>query len=266
MARLLAFEGLQLNSYGAIAAIDYATESAAAVGVAMVNLGKLIQDMLLWCTQEFGYLRLSGAYVQTSSIMPQKRNPVALEHARILASRAFGESQAVLTTAHNTPFGDINDSEDDLLPLVLLVFEDAGRALRLFAGAMSGASFDTALLRERAGARFLTVTELADTLVREGGLSFREAHHIVSDAVKASGDDDSHSALWIMFSPPAVLRSTAKRCCARSTPGHFIAIRTITGGPAREPVEHQMDAAERAVSAGRQWLDSKQDLLSTPPG
>src|SRR5512143_603804 len=75
-ARLLGFDGLAENSYGAIAAIDYITETAAAVAVAMVSLGKLVQDLLLWSTREFGYLRLDDAFVQSSSIMPQKRNPV----------------------------------------------------------------------------------------------------------------------------------------------------------------------------------------------
>ena len=72
---LLGFDGLAENSYGAIAAIDYITETAAAVAVAMVNIGKLVQDLLLWSTREFGYLRLADAFVQSSSIMPQKRNP-----------------------------------------------------------------------------------------------------------------------------------------------------------------------------------------------
>ena len=72
-----------------------------------------MQDLLLWCMEEFHFLRLSNAYVQASSIMPQKRNPVALEHTRILSSKAFGQAQAVLACAHNAPFGDIVDSEDD---------------------------------------------------------------------------------------------------------------------------------------------------------
>src|SRR6185369_13750737 len=95
-ARFLGFDGLAENSYGAIAVIDYITETAAAMAVAMVNIGKLVQDLLLWSTREFGFLRLSDAFVQSSSIMPQKRNPVALEHVRILSSRALGEAQAVL--------------------------------------------------------------------------------------------------------------------------------------------------------------------------
>ena len=67
---------------------------------------------------EFGYLRLSDGFVQGSSIMPQKRNPVALEHARAIGSKAVGQAQAIVTTVHNTPFGDIVDTEDDLQPLV----------------------------------------------------------------------------------------------------------------------------------------------------
>src|SRR5258707_13858342 len=102
----------------------------------MINLGKFTQDLVLWSSREFGFLRLAEGFVQSSSIMPQKRNPVALEHTRILASRALGEAQAVLTCAHNTPFGDINDSEDDLQPLVFTMFAYALRAVRLLAGVM----------------------------------------------------------------------------------------------------------------------------------
>src|ERR1700730_10220124 len=186
-ARLLGFEGLAENSYGAIASIDYVTESAAAVAVAMVNTGKFVQDLLLWSTREFGFLRLTDAFVQSSSIMPQKRNPVALEHTRILASRALGEAQAVLICAHNTPFGDVNDSEDDLQPLVFTMVADALRSLRLLAGVLKSAEVDRERLACRAAADFMTVTELADTLVRHAGMSFHEAHALVSNAVKTAG-------------------------------------------------------------------------------
>ena len=91
IAQLLGFEGLQLNSYGAIAATDYVTELAGAVATAMANLGKFVQDLLLWCNPTLGFLRLSEAWVQISSIMPQKRNPVPLEHtAHSRQPRSFG--------------------------------------------------------------------------------------------------------------------------------------------------------------------------------
>src|SRR5207244_5315815 len=93
-------------------------------------------------------------------------------------------AQGVLLVAHNTPFGDINDSEDDLQPLLLSATSDAIRALRLFAGLMADCEVQVERMAERANSDFLTVTELADTLVRCEKLSFTAAHHIVSEAVR----------------------------------------------------------------------------------
>ena len=75
-ASLLGFDGLQVNTYGAIASVDYLTEACSALMICMINLGRLTQDLLQWSTAEFAYLTLSDAFVQVSSIMPQKRNPV----------------------------------------------------------------------------------------------------------------------------------------------------------------------------------------------
>ncbi len=255
VARLLGFDGLAENSYGAIAAIDYMTESASVVAVAMVNAGKLIQDLLLWSTREFGFLRLSDAWVQSSSIMPQKRNPVSLEHARILASRAVGEAQAVLTCAHNTPFGDINDSEDDLQPLVFTMFADAGRSLRLLAGSLRSASIDREELARQAGRHFLTVTELADTLVRREKISFREAHSLVARTVAACGPNDDPAAIaahLIQLQPELSLtREDIERAL---DPVHFVRIRTIEGGPAPERTSEALGRARAGHREFEKWI------------
>jgi argininosuccinate lyase len=246
-ARLLGFDGIAENSYGAIASIDYLTESAAAVAVLAVNLGKIVQDLLLWSTREFGFLRLTDAFVQCSSIMPQKRNPVPLEHVRILGSRALGEAQAVLTCAHNTPFGDINDSEDDLQPLAYTMFADAQRALRLLAAILGTAEVDREKLARRAASDFITVTELADVLVREAGMSFREAHGLVSEAVKSAGDDDrpaTIAAALLARNPQLTL--THARIEAALDPVNFVKVRRIAGGPAPETVA---DAIKRLRAA-----------------
>ena len=256
-ARFLGFDGLAENSYGAIASIDYITETAAVVAVAMVNIGKLVQDLLLWSTREFGYLRLSDAFVQTSSIMPQKRNPVALEHVRILASRALGEAQAVLTTAHNTPFGDVNDSEDDLQPLVFTMFADARRAVRLLAGALATAQVNAALMAERARRDFLTVTELADTLVRREGLSFREAHGLVAEAVRACGayDDPASLAEALRKSRPE-LRLTREEIESCLDPESFVQVRNVIGGPAREQTSTSLERAGAEQQRIEAWIAS----------
>ena len=261
-ARSLGFEGLAENSYAAIAAIDYLTESAATVAVAMVNLGKLTQDLLLWSTREFGFLRLSDAFVQSSSIMPQKRNPVALEHARILASRAFGEAQAVLTCAHNTPFGDINDSEDDLQPLVFTMFADGLRALKLLAGAIRTVGVDKAALARRAAKDFLTVTELADTLVRREGLSFREAHHLVAETVQACGShDDAASIAATLLSLRPSLSLKREEIEQAIDPVHFVNIRNIPGGPAPQQTADAMARAQIQQRDIDAWIASKTSLL-----
>ncbi|HWE48966.1 MAG TPA: lyase family protein, partial [Bryobacteraceae bacterium] len=191
-----------------------------------------------------------------SSIMPQKRNPVALEHTRILASRALGEAQAVLTCAHNTPFGDINDSEDDLQPLIFAAFGDAVRALRLYAGSVGGIQVDAALLCRRAARDFLTVTELADTLVREAGLAFRDAHTMISAAVKACGENDQRIVEALLTAHPEL--SVHRQALDQATdPRHFVEIRTIPGGPAPATVRAQITRAAETLSLCRTWLSEK---------
>jgi len=261
-ARLLGFEGLAENSYGAIASIDYLTEPAGAVAVAMASLGKFVQDLLLWSTREFGFLRLSDAFVQSSSIMPQKRNPVALEHARILASRALGEAQAVFVCAHNTPFGDINDSEDDLQPLVFTMFADAVRAVRLLAGILRAAEIDRERLARRAAADFLTVTELADSLVRHAAMSFRDAHALVARAVEASGADDRPAAIADVFLSQNPSLGVDRAVVERALdPENFVRIRRVTGGPAPDVVAEALSRAGGEQRQIEEWIRSKQETL-----
>jgi argininosuccinate lyase len=262
-AELLGFEGLQLNSYGAIAATDYLTETAGAVATAMINVGKVAQDLLLWSTAEFGYLRLSDAWVQISSIMPQKRNPVPLEHMRVLASKAFAQAQAVFSTVHNTPFGDIVDTEDDLQPLVFSMTLDASRALRLLRGSMADCEVNKERLAERAHADFLPVTELADTLVRGDGLSFRSAHHLVSEAVRhlngryteeAMVEGVSTLAEKVIGRPLSTPREELLRAL---DPVHFVNIRLIPGGPARDAVLQAIEKAEGEAAEDKRWIAEK---------
>lgn len=266
-AKLLGFDGLAENSYGAIASIDYVTESAAALAIAMINSGKFVQDLLLWSTREFGFVRLGDAFVQSSSIMPQKRNPVALEHARILASRALGEAQAVLTCAHNTPFGDINDSEDDLQPLVFTMFADALRSLRLLAGLLKCADVDRDHLARRAAGEFMTVTELADTLVRREGMSFREAHARVAAAVRAAGSDDRPSAVAEALQSQSPSVSLSREEIERALdPENFVRTRRVAGGPAPEVVSEALSRARQGQARFEQWIQSKREMLDRARG
>lgn len=263
---LLGFEGLQVNSYGAIAAVDYVVESCAALATAMLSLGRFAQDLLLWSTAEFGYLRLSDAYVQISSIMPQKRNPVPLEHVRVLASRALFEAQAVTGSLHNTPFADMNDAEDDLQPLVYTAFEDGERSLRLLAGTLSEAKFNTELMASAADMNFLPVTELADKLVRTTGMSFRASHTIVSEAVRELSDGYNAEAMTEIvarkLSPTPDGRAiTREQIRGALSAKNFVAVRKIPGGPAIEALEPEMERAKQQLTEDANWLSETEQKL-----
>ncbi len=267
-ASLLGFEGLQMNSYGAIAAVDYLTESCSMLAVLMLNLGRLAQDLLQWSSVEFGYVRLSDGYVQISSIMPQKRNPVPLEHIRILASKSLMQSQAIVGSLHNTPFTDINDSEDDLQPLVYTTFDDADRSLDLLCGVLEEIEFLTGRMQSCANANFLTVTELADTLVREAGISFHQAHTVVSAAVKEQhGNFDAEQ-----------MATSVRRVLAETLPGtalpsqtvlsrsldaaNFVSVRTIPGGPAPSALEPEIERARDLATSDRSWLTTQTEVFA----
>jgi argininosuccinate lyase len=264
---LLGFAGPTGNTYGSIAAADYLLEGAGAVSVAMVGLGRLIQDLLLWCTVEVGYLRLPDGLVQSSSVMPQKRNPVPFEHARALASKALGQALALPVAVHNTPFGDIVDTEDDLQPLVASVFKDAGRATSLIATALRQAEFDVGRMRERAGAGWVTVTELADVLARDHGLPFRTAHAVAVAVVRRAGDRPSAQLAGIVAAAAAEVAGAEIRLSDEAvrgalSPERFVEVRRTRGGPAPDVVDAALADAEAAIAGDRAAVNSLRDRLA----
>ena len=263
---LLGFDGPTGNTYGSIATVDYLLESMSALAVTLVGLGRVVQDLMLWCTAEFGYLRLSDGYVQCSSIMPQKRNPVALEHARALGSKALGQAQAVSMAVHNTPFGDIVDTEDDLQPLVANAFRDAVRAIRLVAGAMSEATFDVGRMAARAEEGGTTVTELADTLARTHALPFRVSHEVAAHFVAERRRTPSGSRVDALAVATAAvlgrtLPYTEEDLQHVLSARHFIEVRQTLGGPAPDRTTEALAEAAQALHADRGWTTGERARL-----
>jgi len=266
VAELLGFNGPTRNSYASIASVDYFTELLGATTALLINIGKFAQEFLLMAMLEFDVIRLPDGYVQASSIMPQKRNPVAVEHVRAIASKALGQVLGVMTSVHNTPFGDINDVEDDLQPLIYSGLRDANRAVALLAHTLSASQFNTAKLAERADENFITVTELADTLVRQDGLSFKVAHEIVARCVTLATAGDGridHAMLQqaagetidrqVSLTPEDVEQATSAR--------HFVEVRGIYGGPAPEETRAALDEQRASAERAAAWLAEQQQRL-----
>jgi argininosuccinate lyase len=255
---LLGFDGPSGNTYGSIATVDYLLESASAAAVLTAGLGRFVQDLLLWCTVEFGYLRLGDGFVQTSTIMPQKRNPVALEHARAIGSKALGQVSAVMLSVHNTPFGDIVDTEDDLQPLVATMFRDAVRAVTLVGAALRDAEFDVARMESRAGEGGTTLTELADHLVRERGVPFSAAHLIARRLrTGREGAPASLAARVRALSGEllgAPIEISDEEITRIMSPRHFVEVRRTPGGPAPGETARAIEQATEALGGDREWV------------
>jgi argininosuccinate lyase len=266
-SELLGFAGPTGNTYGSIATVDYLLESTSAAAVLLAGLGRFVQDLLLWSTSEFDYVHLGDGFVQSSSIMPQKRNPVALEHARAIGSKALGEAQAIVTSVHNTPFGDIVDTEDDLQPLVFAMFRDTIRAVKLVAAAMRTAEFDAVRLEQRAGEGWTTLTALADTLVRERGLPFKTAHAIAGRLITARARD-RHAPLAELLAAAsadllgAPLTYSEADLADILSPRHFVNVRRTFGGPAPEETARASHASRAVLDADQAWWSKATEALT----
>jgi argininosuccinate lyase len=262
MMQLLGFDGLVENSYDAIGGADYLGETAAAMQLAAINLGRTVQDLLQWCTQEFAVLKVASPYVQISSIMPQKRNPVSFEHMRSLLSSVVGNASTVLTMMHNTPFGDIVDTEDDMQPYAWRGLTVLDQMYRLMACVVGTMEVNKDVLLERAKGSFATVTELADTLVRTEGLSFRKSHHIVSrvvnEAVRQGLRADQISLELVNEAAEAVigqkLRINEEQLKLSLDPVHFVAIRSLPGGPGPTEMKRMIADRKRKQRVQEEWL------------
>ena len=265
-ARLLGFREPTVNTYGSIATVDYMLEGVSAAAVLLAGHGRFVQDLLLWGTEEFHYLRLGEGFVQSSSIMPQKRNPVALEHARAIGSKALGQALGIITSVHNTPFGDIVDTEDDLQPLVFAMYRDAVRTVTLVAAALETATFDAADLEARAASGWTTLTELADTLSREHGLPFGEAHGLARSLVAARQKEPARPLAALLAevsakAPGGPIQYSEERLKEILSARHFVNVRRTWGGPAPEETARAAEVAgAKLAEAERWWRAAREEL------
>ncbi len=265
---LLGFDSLVENSYDAIAGGDYITEAASVLALFAVNMGRFVQDLLQWATVEFGSIRVGDAFVQISSIMPQKRNHVSLEHSRALFSAVYGEAMAVISMVHNTPFGDIVDTEDDLQPHLWNAYDRASNVICLMSEVLRTIQVNKAMLKERVKQNFSTVTELADTLVRNYGLSFRTAHHIVSKVSKECyANGWSAEKITVEMIEKAHFDVTGNRkeydasILDSLDPDQFVRLRSIKGGPAPSEVSRMVKQRSTSIMNQYEWLVSERSFI-----
>ena len=190
----LGFERPAANSIDAVSDRDFALDYLASASICAVHLSRLAEELVLWSTQQFGFVRMSEDFTSGSSIMPQKRNPDAAELIRGKSGRICGHLQALLVTLKGLPLAYSKDMQEDKEGVF-----DAADTLELCLAAcaemVASMKVDTARMEEAAGNGFTTATDLADWLVRVKGAAFRDAHGVAARAVRlaeerASGLED----------------------------------------------------------------------------
>ncbi len=182
-AQALGFAAPTDNSLDSVSDRDFALDYLTAASQCALHLSRLAEEFVIWASQPFGFVRMPDALSTGSSIMPQKKNPDAAELVRGHAGRIIGCQTSLMITMKGLPLAYSKDMQDDKPP----VFEAAGLlrlCLAAVAGMVDGADFKTDRMRQAAELGYATATDLADWLVREADIPFREAHHITGAAVK----------------------------------------------------------------------------------
>jgi argininosuccinate lyase len=184
VARLLGFEGLCENSLDAVSDRDFALEFAGFASICMVHVSRLAEEIVLWMSQNFGFIDLADRYCTGSSIMPQKRNPDVAELARGKSGRVIGHLMGLLTLMKGQPLAYNKDNQEDKEPLFDTV-DTVADTLRILAEMVSGIVVKPGAMERAARRGYATATDLADYLAKKG-VPFRDAHEAVAHAVKVA--------------------------------------------------------------------------------
>ncbi len=246
-AAALGFTRPMANSLDAVSDRDFAVEFLAAAALAGTHLSRFAEEIVLWCSDGFGFIALSDAFTTGSSIMPQKRNPDAAELVRAKTGRLSGSLLSLLMVMKALPLAYGKDMQEDKLP----VFE-ATDALELCLAATTGMVRDMRPDRDRmraaAGRGFATATDLADWLVRVVGLPFRRAHQITGEIVKRAEAQECSLAELPLPELQAVETAITAEIYDVLSPERSVASRTSFGGTAPERVRAAIAVARLSLS------------------
>ena len=238
VARTLGFDGICQNSLDAVSDRDFALEFSACASICMVHVSRLAEEIVLWMSQNFGFIDLADRYCTGSSIMPQKRNPDVAELARGKSGRVIGHLMGLLTLMKGQPMTYNKDNQEDKEPLFDTV-DTLRDTLRVMAEMVGGMVVKTDAMERAALRGYATATDLADYLTKKG-LPFRDAHETVARAVKAAiqrGLDLSQLPLdELQLYNPAIEADVAEVLSLRGSMG----ARSVTGGTAPAQVLAQL--------------------------
>jgi argininosuccinate lyase len=248
-AETLGFDRPMANSLDAVSDRDFALETLSAASIAAVHLSRLAEEIVLWCSAGFSFIRLSDQFTTGSSIMPQKRNPDAAELTRAKVGRIVGSLQTLLIVLKGLPLAYSKDMQEDKEATF-----DALDTFSLMLAAMTGMARDMEpnpeRMRDAASRGFSTATDLADWLVRALKLPFREAHHVTGQIVREAERQDLTLDALPLAQMQAVEPRITKDVFSVLSIDNSVASRTSFGGTAPKNVLSQAEGWLKRLEGG----------------
>lgn len=270
-AELLGFDGFIENSLDAVGSRDYVSDLLYAFSTAAITVSRLAHDLHVWYTFEFGFLDIDDAIAGTSSIMPQKKNPSPIEHLKAKAAHPIGALMSALAAIKTTPFTHGREVANESTASFGWARDQVEAILALADLVLRGLSFRKEAMLDDARRNYCTLTELADALVRQRGLSFRTAHEIVGALARAAVEEElggSHRLSAALVNRVATevtgrtLDITDAELAPVLDPRFNVAQRSVAGGPAPVAVEAAIARSRAALSAKRQILADRRAALA----
>jgi argininosuccinate lyase len=250
----LGFAGVTPNSLDAVSDRDFLLDLAYACAVAMMHLSRLCEELVLWSSDEFGFVTMSDAYSTGSSIMPQKKNPDVAELVRGKTGRVYGDLVALLTVMKGLPLAYNKDMQEDKEG----VFDAAATlaaCLQVTSGMVSSMRVNEDRMRSGARGGFMAATDLADHLAAHG-VPFRQAHEIVGRLVLACERSGRTLQDLTLDELKGASPAFADDALLAVDLDAIVAARTSEGGTGHDAVRAQLVLAKDAVESTRQWLDT----------
>ena len=248
-AQALGFDRATANSLDAVSDRDFALDYLSAAAQCALHLSRLAEEFVLWASQPFGFVRMPDSLSTGSSIMPQKKNPDAAELVRGHAGRIVGASTALMVTMKGLPLAYSKDMQDDKPP-VFEAHDLLTLSIAAMTGMMASVTFRADRMLQAAEAGYSTATDLADWLVREAGVPFREAHHITGSAVKLAESEGKALDALGLEQLQAIDGRIDGRVFGVLSVGASVASRTSHGGTAPAQVRARIADAREAIGMG----------------
>jgi argininosuccinate lyase len=267
IAELLGFEAPIANTRDAMWQVDQPIEVVSQAATVLLDLERLAEDLQIWNTAEFDLVELADRHARISMIMPQKKNPYSLAFVRGAASQMLGRLVSAAAIGRS-PSAQM-DNRVFAIGEVPRALDRAIEVTRLMAAVLRGLVFDVDRLRQRAGEGFTHATDLAETIMQEGGVAYRQAHRLVALAVRRSLERDPAAR----DVPPDLLDEAAREVLGRplelpegalrrlSDPAAVVATRTGLGGAAEAPVRAMIADCRSAVEGAAAWRSGTRSRL-----